>query len=140
VIRLYAAIGIVAMIVGLGGYALLERSWRQLATQRAAALEADIAALGSALAAERANAARSAAIAAAQSQRAQEARLQTEATEDRARAIIEDLMREQIDRPDCDCSFSPDWVDRLRREIPIRRPAPKPADPGAGQLRLQPLQ
>ena len=138
-IRLYAAIGIVALIVGLGGYALLERSWRQLATQRAAALEADLSAMGSALAAEKANAKRSAAIAAAQSQRAQEARLQTEATEDRARAIIDDLMREQIDRPDCNCDFDDAWRERLRTEIPIRRPTPKPADPGAGQLRLQPL-
>jgi uncharacterized protein YjeT (DUF2065 family) len=140
VIRLYAAIGIVAIIVGLGGYALLERSWRQLATQRAAALEADLSAMGAALAAEKANAARSAAIAAAQSQRAQEARLQTEATEDRARAIIEDLMREQVDRPDCSCDFDDAWRQRLRTEIPIRRPAPKPADPGVGQLRVDTLQ
>jgi hypothetical protein len=138
VIRLYAAIGIVALIVGLGGYALVERSWRQVATQRAAALEADLSAATASLDAERASARRSAVVAAEQSRRAAEARLAVEATEERARGIIEDLMREQIDAPDCNCDFDDAWRERLRREIPIR-PTPRPVDPAAGQLRLNAL-
>lgn len=141
-IRLYLALGVLAAFVALGGYALVERSWRQVATQRAAALQADLDAATAALESERANARKSAAIAAEQAKRAQEARLQTEATEERARAIIEDLMREQVERPDspdCDCSFDDAWRDRLRREIPIR-PRTHAAPAGDGQLRLDTMQ
>lgn len=141
-IRLYLAGGVLAAFVALGGYALLERSWRQVATQRAAALQADLDAASVALEAEKANARRAAAVAAEQSRRVQEARRELEATEDRARAIIDDLMREQIERPDspdCDCSFDDAWRDRLRREIPIR-PRARAAPASDGQLRLDTMQ
>jgi outer membrane murein-binding lipoprotein Lpp len=140
-IRLYIAAGILATFVVLGGWAMLERAGRQLADQKAAALRADLAAATGALEAERANARKSATVAAEQAKRAREAQQEVQEVEGRARAIIEDLMREQIERPDtpeCDCSLSPDWIDRLRQDIPIRS-APRPVPSPTGQLRLNTL-
>lgn len=138
-IRLYIAAGVLAAFVALAGYAILERSWRQLAVSEAAYVKAELATARVALEAERASARRSAAVAAEQSRRATEARQEVEATEDRARAIIEDLMREQAERPEaCDCTFDDAWRERLRREIPIR-PATSAAPAAAGQLRLNTL-
>jgi hypothetical protein len=126
-IRVYAAIGIVALIVGLGGYALVERSWRQLAVEQAASLKNELASATLQLEAERSNAKRAAALAAAQSKAAQEARQRAQTAEDRARALIAEVEVEPLPAtpggPACPPYLLPeDWRKRVEREMPVVTP------------------
>lgn len=137
-IRLYAAIGIVALIVGLGGYALVERSWRQLVVEQAASLKNELASATLQLEAERSNAKRAAALAAAQSKAAQEARQRAQVAEDKSRALIIELAEEPEPAPACNCGFGDDFRQRLQRDIPIG-PRASIAPAAAGQSGSQPV-
>lgn len=136
-IRMYAFLGILALIVALGGYALLERSWRQLAVSQSASLRADLEAATVQLDAERAIARRAAALAATQSKAAQEARQRAQTAEDKSRALIIELA-EEPDVPACNCGFGDDFRQRLQRDIPIGTDAPA-APAAAGQPGAQPV-
>ena len=137
-IRLYIGVAILAAFVATGGYALLERSWRQVAVSQVASLRADLSAVTLQLEAERSNAKRAAALAAAQSKAAQEARQRAQVAEDKSRALIIELAQEPEPAPACNCGFGDDFRQRLQRDIPIG-PRASIAPAAVGQSGTQPV-
>lgn len=125
-IRLYLALGVLALVVGLAGWGMIERAGRQLEQERVASLKADLSAALGAVKAEQDKAAKAARIAAATADQAKNLTVEVR----RLREVHRDItttFREEPESPTCDCSL-PERVRRKLLDIPIRVPAPRPAD------------
>lgn len=151
-LRLYALAAVALLVLALFGWGAWERGSRIAAAARADALAGELAQVRADLAAERDAAQRADRLAQQQAAAAASARARADAIERTTRDLIETFRADEVSAPEpttepetetnaptppraaCSCRFSPGELDRLRRDIPVRRP-PARADTSDGQLR-----